>query len=425
MKDDSMTDTNITKIAHLKTLVLNEKIEQSVAFAEEAITSQPNSPIGYVLKALHHYYINEQEEALSWANQAYELAPESEEALTIALAFYHETELQQAKWKNLTKTAIQLYPSNDYFHFMHALIHLNVDFHQSKKSYQEAIRLNPDNAEYYAYYAYMLYFLKENKEAQEHEEIALKKEPNNPAFLNRFALIAYDRRKYKKAQRLINKARQLDPENTVIRTSFKKIHPTENAVVRAKREINNVIQNTFATPAVWLWRNVFKENISVMLISFLLFVTEFVLLGVLTGRYGLALVAIYLLWGYISQQIARAKLSKAGFTMAELTLLWGRARTQSNIFADSSAKLQPMLPITDLENVLFNLWNSDNDEDTIKLEVATLDTASQEIASTSAVGNQEVAATTLTSEKEHAPWPTALLILLLAAAILLQFGPLF
>lgn len=422
MKDDSMADTNITKIAHLKTLLLNEKIEQSIAFAEETINSQPDSPIGYVLKALHHYYINEQKEALSWANQAYELAPESEESLTIALAFYHETELQQEKWKNLTKTVIQLYPNNDYFHFMHAVIHLNVDFNQSKKSYQEAIRLNPNNAEYVAYYAYMLYFLKENKEAQKYEELALQKEPNNPAFLNRFALIAYDRRKYKKAQKLINKARQLDPENTVIRTSFKKIHPTENAFVRAKREINNVIQNAFATPAVWLWRTIFKENISVMLVSFLLFVTEFVLLGVLTGRYGLALVVIYLIWGYISQQITRAKLSKAGFTMAELTMLWGRARTQSNIFADGNAKLQPMLPITDLEKVLVHLWNSESDHNVIKLDVTTLDTASQEPD-----GNQQVAVTTttLTSEKEYAPWPTILLILLLAAAITLQFRPMF
>ncbi|MFS0749789.1 tetratricopeptide repeat protein [Oceanobacillus sp. 1P07AA] len=421
------TDTNVVKIAQLKTLVLNEELEKSIAFAEREINSQPDNSIGYVLKALHHYYINEQKEALSWANQAYELAPESEDVLTVVLAFYHETELQPEKWKNLTKTAVQLYPNNDYFHFMHALIHLNVDFEQSKKSYQEAIRLNPNNANYLAHYAYMLYFLKEKKEAKKYEKAALQKEPNNPAILNRFALTAYDQRKYKKAQILITKARQLDPKNEVIRTSFKKIHPTENGVVRGKREINNAIQNAFAAPGVWIWRNVFRENVSAMLVTFLVFVTEFVLLGLLTGRYGLALVVIYLIWGYISQQITRAKLQKAGFTGGELTLLWGRARTQSNIFADNEAKLQPKLPSTDLEKVLVHLWNSDSDTNVINLDVIAIDTAPKESISTSLDGDQEVAATTTTpsSEKGYAPWPTVVLILLFIAAIAIQFGTMY
>lgn len=290
------------------------EFDRAKNFAFEVIQADTEEFDGYLLMATLYNSMGERDLTLEWINETLQIAPENESVLIVVISIYNELNDDELKMKmkELVELGLRLYPENGFFHNQYAIINQDTNIDVALASYEEAIRLIPQNDKALADYAHFLYENGRLSRAQKYEQLALQANSGNAETFCSFAKVAFEMRRYKKAQSLIQEATRLDSTNPEILEWYKKIYPTKNVFIRLKNDIDHYVSICYVKPSVFLY-NLFKQKISVSIIFVFICVLEFIGLCLLFRGNLLVLIGIYLIINFICSKIAKLMLNKVDF----------------------------------------------------------------------------------------------------------------
>ncbi|HET8860775.1 tetratricopeptide repeat protein [Marivirga sp.] len=165
----------------------NNNFQQAAEYSEEAITYFPNQPILYLFGGSAYYALKEFKKAIMLWEQGK------------SMVFGND--------RMKSSFAAQLADA----------YHANKDYKKAFETYEEAIKLNPEN--YFAVnnFAYYLSLRKQNLErAKELSSIMVKANPNNANFLDTHGWVLFQKGEYEKALTVLEKAVKLQASGTII-----------------------------------------------------------------------------------------------------------------------------------------------------------------------------------------------------------------
>ncbi|KYG29562.1 tetratricopeptide repeat protein [Alkalihalobacillus trypoxylicola] len=468
---------NLIKLYHSR-----GESDRAKAEAEEVIRDTPESPIGYALMTFHYQHLNQEEEIFYWLHESLRVGPESDISIGLALKIYRLYQYNVQARKELLDIALRLYPNEHDFHIEAAYLYIFLlDFKKADMHFEEAIKLQPHNAEYLGFYTVFLhYHLKDKQKARTYEQLAFQADPNHN--LLRFAELAYEENKFNKARLFVENAMEINPEDENVRYSYEKIYPTINRFVRFKHRLNRFLIPVVRIPSSWI----FKLSKGKWNIPMIVLLIEIISMYLIFKNHFLVIFGLFLLLSIASMTISQKVLKKAGFSkhdkrdMESKTDLERRSkfreieRTLSNKESDNRDKSELVkkekpksLTPEELEAQLAEIWNSDNlndikestqqklkdiapDTSVDTFEVTNLseeDTSSKEIGeitnspdSDSKVfsSNEEAVisveknetqqksnSTIMEYPKESSNWPVYLLMIGISLALIARFVPTF
>ena len=419
------------RVGLIKLYIKKGEIEKSKEQAEEVLRNNPESIPGYLLMTWHYYMLQQGEDALHWVDETLKRDPEDENALELAVLTYQDFHADEDKVRELIKVGLRLYPDNHLFHAKFAQMNRMINMEQTLASYQEAIRLSPRNDTYLGNYAMLLYQNRKFEEAEKYERLALEANPEHSMNLLNFAWIAFQLRKFKKAQTLIDEAIRLEPEDELIRKHYKKIHPTKNAFIRTKMEINILLLKAVGYPAGFIWK-LFKEKISYKLLFFIILALELGGLFVLLGKNTFIIFGAHILLLITSSKLSKSMLKKAGFTDDEEKLMKRKVdENQKSALKELENILgkDPVLPkrehaplsSSELETRLSQIWDSTNIAEIMEnTEVNDVSEFQQDLQTSPTSVPEQLP---IEWPKEQRRWPIIIIIVAMVLSMIGRFGP--
>jgi tetratricopeptide (TPR) repeat protein len=171
-------------------------------------------------KAYHLYKVHKYTLVIKEVDAYLEQEPENARAHALkALAYMGKKEAKEAQ-ENALK-AVNLEPGNDFHHYVLSLVNLNLtkDYKKAEIAINEALRLNPQAADYYDVLAILKLSNRKFEEALRLCEKGLEIEPENADCLSTRARVLARMGKNKDANRDLNEALKTDPENPQILAS--------------------------------------------------------------------------------------------------------------------------------------------------------------------------------------------------------------
>jgi len=246
LEDDS---TKGTAMHFLSTIYReNEDYEKAKKYANDLMEEQPESPQGFVNRALvaleqddpdaaiqvlnpaaadfpkeylvqyllglSYHQIKNYKIAVIFLDNARQLAPHSRNVLHllgIANDNLGNYEISDGVYKQLVETDST--DAQAFNNFAYSLVERGEKLEQSKKYAEKAIKLEPDQAAYLDTYGWILYKLGKSKDALKYIQKSLGIDGNNPEILEHLGDVYRDLKKYDKAKESYQKALELDPDN--------------------------------------------------------------------------------------------------------------------------------------------------------------------------------------------------------------------
>lgn len=425
-----MSESHGKNVSLIRYYIEKGEPERAKEIAEEQLQNEPEDRLSYILMAYYYNLLGQKVETLYWVKETMKRDPEDESILESAISLLDSIEHRDIL-KDTIETGLRLYPNNAFFHIHYAEMYRTENREQSKESFEEAIRLDPENDLYLGSYALFLYQMKDAKKAEKYEQLSLQYNPENSQMLLQFAWFAYQMKKFKKAQFLIDEALRIDPNDALIREYYEKIYPSRNGFIRATAEMKRILAIIFVYPAHLLWK-LSKDKIYFGFILFPVLLLEFIGLHFLLGKNLYIALGIYFIILFISSKIKKSMLHKIGITdsdevaMKEQTEATQKAAleemkqevSQNTVQLDSGS--QTLSP-DELEAQLVQIWNSDNIT-SIREQAEDKSVQNKKFHSSriSPARNKPV---TVVFPKEDSKWPAYAMIAALVLVFAIRFAP--
>lgn len=214
-----------TLLNRSKRALEQNKIKEAIAYAEEAIRLKSTSAEAYNAKGLAHYAFSEYEQALNAYSKAIELNPNYKDAFyNRAVCRYwlsqHQLALQDfQKAIALDKQDARSYTALGALYAQMSLLanyskkEAKKYFDLAEKTYQEAIRINPEYVQAYFNYATLIAETHPQK-ALEYLDIYQKARPNDTEALVLAGILHNSLKKYASARLCLEKAVSLNPHHS-------------------------------------------------------------------------------------------------------------------------------------------------------------------------------------------------------------------